>query len=69
MSSVNESAPFKLSTVSLESLETMVGSLNNSSPGHDEIPTSILKAFFYLLGPIMLQMGNKSLEQGIFPRV
>ena len=67
MSSANVGEPFKFSTVSLESLEAVVGSLKNSSPGHDEIPSSILKEFFHLLGPVMLKICNKSLEQGIFP--
>ena len=36
-------------------------------PGHDEIPNSILKEFFRLLGPAMLKICNKSLEHEIFP--
>ena len=53
MSSANAGEPFRFSTVRLESLETIVGSLNNSSPGHDEIPFSILKDFFHLLDPVL----------------
>ena len=58
---------FRFTTVSLEPLKVIVGSLKNSSPGHDEIPNSILKKFFHLLCPVMLKICNKSLEQGIFP--
>ena len=47
MSSANVGAPFKFSTVSLESLKAIVGSLKNSSPGHNEIPISILRVFFF----------------------
>ena len=43
ISSAEASEPFKFLTVSLESLETIVGSLKNSSPGHDEIPCSLVK--------------------------
>ena len=43
MSSANVGEPLRFSTVSLESLEAIVGSLKISSPGHDEIPNSILK--------------------------
>ena len=43
MSSANEGEPFKISTVSLESLKTINNTLKNLSPGHDEIPISILK--------------------------
>ena len=67
MSSANVGEPFKLSTVSLDSLESLVGSLKNSPPGHDENPNWILKEFFHLLGTVMLKTCNKSLEQGIFP--
>ena len=38
MSSANVGEPFKFSTARLESLEAIVGSLKNSSPGHDAIP-------------------------------
>ena len=51
MNSANVHKPFRFSTVSLESLETIVGSLKNLSPGHDEIPISI---HFFLPGPAML---------------
>ena len=53
MNSANVAQPFKFSTVSLESIEAIVGSLKNSSPDHDEIHISILKEFFLLLGPAM----------------
>ena len=67
MSSASGSEPFKFSTVSLETLESIVGSLKKSSPGHDGILISIGKDFFQLLGPVMLKICNKSLELGIFP--
>ena len=67
MSSAKAGELYKFSTVSLEKLETIVGSLKISAPGHDEIPISILKELFYLLCPIMLKICYKSLEQGIFP--
>ena len=67
MSSANVGEHFKFSTVGLESLEAIVGSLKNSSSGHDEIPISIIKEYFHLLGPVMLKICNKILEQGIFP--
>ena len=59
--------PFKFSTVSLESLEAFVYLLKKSSPSHDEIPISILKELFLILGPVILKICNKSLEQRIFP--
>ena len=67
LSSANAVEPFKFSIVSLDSLEAIVGSLKSSSPGYDEIPVSILKGFFHFLGPVILKICNKSLEQGIFP--
>ena len=67
MSIANAGEPFKFSTVSLESLETIVRSLRSSSPDHDEIPIPTLKESFHLLGPVMLKTCNKNLEQGIFP--
>ena len=67
MSSANVVEPFRFLTVSLESLEAIVRSLKKSSPGHDEIPISILKQLFHLLGSVMLKNFNKNLEQGIFP--
>ena len=47
-------------TVSLESLEAIVGSLKISSPGHNEIPKSFLKEFFHLLSPVMLKKLQKN---------
>ena len=38
MSSANVGMCYKFLKVSLESLETIVGSLKNLSPGHNEIP-------------------------------
>ena len=67
MSSDNLGEHFKFSTVNLESVEAIVDSLKNSSPGHNEIHISISKEFFLLLGPVMLKNCNKSLEQGKFP--
>ena len=67
MRSANVDEPFQFSTVSLDSLETIVGSLKNSLPGRNEIPISIIKELSHLLGPVMLQICNKSLDQGIFP--
>ena len=67
MSSANVFELVKFFIVTLESLEIIVGSLENSSPGHDEISFSIILERFHLLGPFMLQICNKSLEQGIFP--
>ena len=60
MSSANASEPFRFSTVSLDFLEAIVGSLKKSSPGHDEIPISILKELLHLLGPVMLKICNKT---------
>ena len=57
----------RFQTVDLESFQTIVGSLINSSPGHNEIHISILKENFHFPGPGMLQICNKSQEQGIFP--
>ena len=61
------SEPFTFSIVSSESLETIVGSLKNSLPDHDEIPISILKEFLHLLCSVMMKICKKSLQQGIFP--
>ena len=68
MSSAIVNEPIKFSTVSLEYIEAIVGLLRNSSPGHDEIPTSILKEFFHLLGPVMLKICKKKPRTGILPR-
>ena len=38
MSTANVSEPYKISTGSLEFLETFIGSLQNSSPSHDDFP-------------------------------
>ena len=43
MSSANVGELFKFLTVSLETLDAIVGSLKNSSTGHEEIPISIVK--------------------------
>ena len=67
MSSDIVGEPFKFSTVSLEHIKEIVGSLKKSSPGNDEIPISFLKEFFLILGPVMLKFCNKSLGQGTFP--
>ena len=69
MCSANVGEPFKFLTVSLESLGTIVVSLKNSSPGHDEIFISIQKEFIHLLSPVMVQICNKSVKQGIFPDI
>ena len=59
MSSAIAGEPFKFSTVSLESLKTIVGSLNKTSAGHNDFFFSILKEFFNFLqdsifGPLLL---------------
>ena len=66
-SSANAGKPLKFSTVSSEPIETIVSSLKNSSPGHNEIPISILKPSFHLLGQGLLKICTKTVEQGIFP--
>ena len=60
MNSANMGESFMFSTVSLESLEAIVGSLKSSSPGLIEIPISTLKEFFYLLGHVMLKYAIKA---------
>ena len=52
--SANVEEPFMFTTGSLESIETTVGSLKFSTPGHNKIHISILKDFFHLLGAVML---------------
>ena len=48
------SQPLRLSTVSLESLETIIGSLKISSPVHGQNPISNLKEFLNLLESVVL---------------
>ena len=69
MTSANIGEPFKFLTISLKSLEEFVGPLKNSSPGHDDFSTSVLKDFFQLMGPVILRRCNKTLKDGIFPDI
>ena len=66
--STNATEQFRFSHINLQELETVIKSQKNSSPGHDEIPITILKEFFDILGPVMLKICNLSLEQGVFPQ-
>ena len=66
MSSANARDHFIFLSVSLESLETIVCSLKNSSPRQTIFPVSILKELFRLLSSVLLKICNKSLEQRTF---
>ena len=67
-SSANVSEPSRFLNVSLEFLDTIVGSLEKLSQGHDEILISIMLELFHLLWSVMLQLCNKNQEQGVFPK-
>ena len=58
---------FKFESITLENLAEVVKSLNDASPGYDDLPLSIYKNNFDALSGTLLSICNKSLEQGKFP--
>ena len=58
---------FDIYRVLLGDLKQIIKSLNNISPGHENILMSAFKMHFYILGETVLSLCNKTLNQGIFP--
>ena len=58
---------FHFQKISLDQLEKITKSLNNSAPGFDDLPVQVFKNNFELLGPVILEICNKSLRDGVFP--
>ena len=59
-----------LNECSLEEISKLINSLNVSkSCGPFSIPTKLLKEFSNLLSPVLLVLVNKSLKEGIFPKL
>ena len=63
-------SPFSLDECSLEEITKMVNSINISkSCGPFSIPTKLLKEFSVILSPVLTIIVNKSLKEGIFPKL
>ena len=41
--------------------------IKNKSPGVDNLPISVFRDNFDLFGPVIVDLMNKSVSQGIFP--
>ena len=53
--------------VSCSQVREVINSLNNSSPGHDELPPFVAKACIDELIKPITHMVNESLKYGVFP--
>ena len=58
---------FNFESIILENLAEVVKSLNDDSPGYDDVPMSIYKNNFDALSGTLFSICNKRLEQGILP--
>ena len=57
----------QFSLVSEEEINRSLGQLNNSSPGHDEIPMKLIKDIIVIIMPVVCHLINCSIRSGIFP--
>ena len=55
------------SPVSEEEIRMSLSQLNNSSPGHDEIPMKLIKDIITIIMPVVCHLINCSIRSGIFP--
>ena len=53
--------------VSFNQIREVINSLNNSSPGHDELSPFVAKACINEFIEPITHMINKSLKSGVFP--
>ena len=56
-------------TIDSDALQTILSEMNGKYHSNDPIPTWLLKSCIETLGPILLYLVNRSLEESIFPDV
>ena len=57
---------FNFSSVNFKQIHSIICDIRNKSPGIDELPVTVFKDNLDIFGMAVVNIGNKSLAQGIF---